>query len=659
MLQPSFRTAMHALAVWLFTVGVAAGGDTTAADLVNRLGDPSFAERERASDALRHLGRSAVPALEEGLKSSDAEIRRRAAELLPVVRRSDLEIRYDAFMDGSDAKAPLPGWEQFRKVAGDDRAARALFISIGRSEPALLETLEKDPAKVGAQLAERTRRSSAHFVPGKPLAQKDATEAEALLLVAAFSSERNSPAAQHFCNCLYTPQVQAAVRGSIAARRLLTPFLSRQLDQSRHIHQAVWIARNLGLDEFTENTLKPEVRKQALAAAAAPIDSNRLIQTASLAAVLEMKDTMETTLKPAARQLAEAMLDKPDDPSNVFQVYNLLQTLNMKDEIDSAVRPAARVTIAEVALKPYDQYRFQMALNLARTLKLDESIEKELKPAAARALMDVCKKLQNRPSQLHTALQLVKTYDLRDASDKYLKPAVRQMAAAAVDSGDVAKLSQVAGAVTSLTMTDVTAESLRPAVRKLAEAATNDPDRLNQLVELAQSLGMKETIDTVLKPRARQALLAANEKPVTVKQHQYMQLARTLEIKEGVPFALKVAHTKSMAPGWRGAALLVVAELGDKSAIPRVEDLFTDTAFVGSIGLNSQTIQTELRDVALATAVSLSGQAITDYDFPYFKLFGRMPGRMSAQSAHCFGFGDKASRDAALKKWKEHSAAKN
>jgi hypothetical protein len=660
MLPLPIRTATHVTILLLGLAGVAIGAAPTAADLVSRLGDPSFAERERASEAILRLGRGAVPALESGLQSSDAEVRRRVAELLPLARRSDLDVRFDSFIAGDD-EPPLPGWNRFRQLAGDDRSARCLFVSLGRNEPALLETLEKEPAQVGNQLAERTRRMAARSIR-RPVADAadQSAAADALLLVAACSTEKNSAAAQQFYNCLYQPDMRSAVRGNVAAQRLLTPFLSRQLDQPWRIHQAVWLARNLGLDEFTENTLKPAARKQAVAAAARAGEPNGLMQAASLATMLGLSDTMETVLKPAARQLAESALEKPDDPARLYQVLNLLQTLNMQDEIDSTLRPAASEAIAGIARKPYDQYRFQLALNLAKSLKLDEPLEQVLKPAAVKALIDACKELPNNPSQLNVALNLVQTFELNAARDDFLKPAVRRLAVAAANSGDFMKLNTATRAVTSLALTDVVNDTLRPAVHKLAAAdASEDPERLSRLIAMAEKLGMKDTIDTVLKPRVRQGLRAAVDRPIGQNLHSYLQLARSLAIKDGVPLALKAAQTKSLSAGSRGTALLFVAEFGDKSDIPRLEGLLTDTTVVGSIGLNFDTIHTEVRDVALAAVVSLSGQSPADYDFPYLRFFGGAMRGLSSQSAHCFGFCDKASREAALKKWKERSTAKN
>jgi hypothetical protein len=50
--------------------------------LVNQLGSKRFKEREEAARELSQLGRAALPSLQEAALSPDAELRRRAQQLL-------------------------------------------------------------------------------------------------------------------------------------------------------------------------------------------------------------------------------------------------------------------------------------------------------------------------------------------------------------------------------------------------------------------------------------------------------------------------------------------------------------------------------------------------------------------------------------------------
>jgi hypothetical protein len=100
--------------------------------LVQQLADASFRVRDKASRELEQMGRRAVAALIEGQNHPDPEVRLRSSLLLPRAEADDMKARVDAFL--ADAKSEyqhdLPGWQKFRRVAGDSRPARDLFVEI-------------------------------------------------------------------------------------------------------------------------------------------------------------------------------------------------------------------------------------------------------------------------------------------------------------------------------------------------------------------------------------------------------------------------------------------------------------------------------------------------------------------------------------------------
>jgi hypothetical protein len=62
--------------------------------LIDQLGSERFKDRERATHQLARLGKSALPSLKEATRSPDAEVRRRAQQLVeqiepPAVRSTD------------------------------------------------------------------------------------------------------------------------------------------------------------------------------------------------------------------------------------------------------------------------------------------------------------------------------------------------------------------------------------------------------------------------------------------------------------------------------------------------------------------------------------------------------------------------------------------
>lgn len=138
---------------------------------------------------------------------------------------------------------------------------------------------------------------------------------------------------------------------------------------------------------------------------------------------------------------------------------------------------------------------------------------------------------------------------------------------------------------------------------------------------------------------------------------QAIQIAMQLDIKEMAPSALKMATNKTAQPWTRATALIALGKLGTKEHIKDIEPILTDTTTLGSIRLpQTNTLTTEMRDVALAAMILLSGQNIQDYDFPYLRAV-----RVDKQylAYNYFGFKDNTERDAVFKKFKESREMKD
>ncbi len=125
--------------------------------LVDELGDELFAVREEATNQLIRAGIDAKPLLLAALSSSDAEVRFRAKRVLEIVVEGDFQRRLKAFAEDVEGSRNLsmPGWKAFKKLAGESRAARAMFVEMQQAEPLLLEAYENDSNAVSQSLAER------------------------------------------------------------------------------------------------------------------------------------------------------------------------------------------------------------------------------------------------------------------------------------------------------------------------------------------------------------------------------------------------------------------------------------------------------------------------------------------------------------------------
>jgi hypothetical protein len=641
----------------------AAGPD--AAALVRQLGDDSFEVREAASAQLLRLGRAAEGALRAGLKDGDSEVRRRCAALLPLARRSDLDVRLDAFLAGGDGQQapPLPGWARFRELAGDDLPSRRLYVDLYRADRAVLEALAKDPKQVAAQLARRCDQLQSRAGGWGPSDRKpSAGEVAALLLSARCAGAAlDVQAFYRLNNVFYRPAVAAAVLASPAAERLLAPVLAARAADPGTSYQVLWLAQNLRLTGFIEKTLKPAARKLVADARAHPGDLNKLYQAANMATMLDLPDVL-ADLRPVVRDLAEAAARQPNDLGKFYQAMNLAQQLNMQQTIDGTLKPAVMRLLASAAEHPTDVNRIYQALNPAQALGMQGAINDTLKPAVHKlALAETRGPFDfNRFVQ---AVNLARQLHMQETIETVLRPYARKHVVALLEeSDDLAILNKAVVLARDVGLQDLIDNTLKPVATKAAAAALAGPPdlaRVNQVYLLAESLGVRDTmVEESVKPALRKALLAAKDQPAGSwpPVGQALQLASTLGMKEGLPLAHKAARAQELN-GWaRAQALQYIVKVGGKDEIPRLEGLLGDTTVIGSCGINATVVTTQLRDVALAAVVSLSGQSLSDYGFPFFQMVAGAD--LSTTSPSCAGFADAAARQAAVKKWKASPAAR-
>jgi hypothetical protein len=132
---------------------------------------------------------------------------------------------------------------------------------------------------------------------------------------------------------------------------------------------------------------------------------------------------------------------------------------------------------------------------------------------------------------------------------------------------------------------------------------------------------------------------------------QAINLAMQLEIKEMAPVALKAATNKNTQQWTRATALLAVGKLGTKDNIKDIEPMLTDTTNLGTMQFNQTRVTTEMRDVALASMIMLSGQDVLNYNFPYLKAYPQVA-KQAYLGYNYFGFTDNDQRDAAVKQFK-------
>lgn len=134
--------------------------------------------------------------------------------------------------------------------------------------------------------------------------------------------------------------------------------------------------------------------------------------------------------------------------------------------------------------------------------------------------------------------------------------------------------------------------------------------------------------------------------------YQNVQLALLYNLPQAIEPAAALANRKDAPAHLRPYGVLAVGKLGGKAQLASLEPLLDDATEFTMHGRDNQQIRTQIRDVALAVMVHLSGQKLIDYGFDHFSLNPSMlfnPGSL--------GFNKPETREKALAKWRAWAAA--
>jgi hypothetical protein len=148
-----------------------------ARSLVEKLASEVFEEREEAQDELAKMGRLAMPALLEGLNANPSpEVRFRCQALIPRASHDDIQARLATFLADTEGKFEhdMPGWNEFRKLAGESSVSRATFVELLK-EPAnrtLVLGITGAPDELGRLIAQRKQELHQMRFPRTPNATR-------------------------------------------------------------------------------------------------------------------------------------------------------------------------------------------------------------------------------------------------------------------------------------------------------------------------------------------------------------------------------------------------------------------------------------------------------------------------------------------------------
>jgi hypothetical protein len=131
-----------------------------------------------------------------------------------------------------------------------------------------------------------------------------------------------------------------------------------------------------------------------------------------------------------------------------------------------------------------------------------------------------------------------------------------------------------------------------------------------------------------------------------------LMLSMQYDLREGLEPALNLVRQPGSQPPFLQFALLVIGRFGDKEHIRLLEPLLENANTVFKQDLNGQSLRCEVRDVALAVLVHLSGQEPKDYGLSRVQ-----PDAQMLFITSTIGFTTESGRAQAIKKWREWSAS--
>jgi hypothetical protein len=130
---------------------------------------------------------------------------------------------------------------------------------------------------------------------------------------------------------------------------------------------------------------------------------------------------------------------------------------------------------------------------------------------------------------------------------------------------------------------------------------------------------------------------------------QNLLFAASYELKsEALVLATRVLSDEHNHSNTRQYAILIAGRFGGKEELPMIERLLDDKTSCGTFQANNPPRQVDLqiRDIALAVAVHLTGQNLRDYGFQ-----SAQPNATTLFQVATLIFNDPARREEALKKW--------
>jgi hypothetical protein len=170
-----------------------------AKELVRKLGNRDFRERESASRELTKLGVGALKVIEAGRNHSNPEIAARCERLISKIRKLDLERRIEELAADKEGRIAntLPLGGTYEKICGKDENARKFYIELCKSQLQFLDAAVNNPKAIGEayfELSIEMQNRNPDGLPFPPDIKTPASAQKILAMLLIGSDDKIGPA---------------------------------------------------------------------------------------------------------------------------------------------------------------------------------------------------------------------------------------------------------------------------------------------------------------------------------------------------------------------------------------------------------------------------------------------------------------------------------
>lgn len=135
--------------------------------------------------------------------------------------------------------------------------------------------------------------------------------------------------------------------------------------------------------------------------------------------------------------------------------------------------------------------------------------------------------------------------------------------------------------------------------------------------------------------------------PDSITGARNLIMAMQYNLKESLTPALRAIGPPGGPPNLEQYAILAVGKLGSRDHVAALMPLLDDARPIGMADRTGRESDTQLRDVALAAMIHLTGQKLADYGFVHAK-----SNPLILFNSNTLGFNDPSAREEAIKKWR-------